>query len=231
MCRQAGRTTAFTTSSSTTARTRIPAGAGGLLVTTVLTPSGSSVTLSGWTKAYDAVSGTNGLRLSAWYRTGTAGGASVTATVTPAARVSMITTAFDGASSSAPVSSAAAVRGLVPPSATVAAGGQRVTAVGVRTAHRARARGSADGNARVVVNGNTRLTQQLSAGQGAVSASPSTRQALAAVAGALSVMPGPAASVPAGALALTPGGTTTATCDGMPLTYAVREPHGGDGDV
>src|SRR6185437_12694949 len=79
---QIGRTGTFAALERATARITVPAGAGSasVLVTTVLTRAGSTVALAGWTKAYDGVSGPDGLRLSAWYRTGTAG--AVTATVT-----------------------------------------------------------------------------------------------------------------------------------------------------
>jgi hypothetical protein len=218
---QVGRTSTLAAPARATARIAAPAGAdsGTVLVTTVLTRAGSTVALAGWTEAYDGVSGPNGLRLSAWYRTGTAG--AVTATVTPAARVSMITTAFDGARSGAPVSSASTSPGRVPPAAVVVHGAQRVTAVGVRGARVSR--GRAHGTGTVVVNGNTRLTQVLSAtGKGATTAS--VHQAAAAVAGTLSVVPRPAAAVPAGALTVAPGGSTTASCDGAPLTYTVTSP-------
>jgi hypothetical protein len=216
---QVGRARTFA-GTGTTGSTALPRASapGNLLVTTVLTPATSTVALDGWTKAYDAASGQDGLRLQAWYRTASASDSSATATVSPAARVSMITAAFAGARAAAPIGSAAAAAGATAPVPSTDADGVRwLSALGVR--------GHLRSGGRVVVNGDTRLAQIVTSSvKDAASPARASRSASAAVAGALSVVPGTPAAVPAGAVSVPVGGTTTADCGGAPATFARVSP-------
>lgn len=221
---QLGRTRTSASASGTTGSTLLPTGvtSGSTLVTTVLSPAASTVTMNGWTKAYDGVSGPDGLRLSAWYRTAGAGEGAPTATVQPAGRMSMITTAFSGTRAGTPVTAASAVKGFVPPVDTSAVpGARRLSAVAVRAAHLPHPRGTA--RTTVVLNGPTRLVQDVRAtrpGSSTRNAAAAHRRGLVAVAGGLTVLPRPPAAVPAGATAVPVGRTTTATCDGTSLDLA-----------
>src|SRR4051794_2230284 len=223
---QAGHTTTAAVRSGAVATAHLPAGsaAGTLLVSTVLTPAAATVTMPGWTKAYDAVSGAGGLRLSAWYRTAAAAEQAPAAAVSPAGRVSMIVTAFAGARATAPVASAAAVPGFTPPTTGSGVdGARRVTAVGLRVRHLPPARPDTAARSQVA-NGSTRLTQTVTAERttaGGAAHAARTHRTGVAVSGALTVLPRPAAAVPAGAIVVPVGGRVAADCQGTALTYAV----------
>ncbi len=197
--------------SAGTASTALPAGTkpGTLLVTTVLTPKGSTVAMPGWTKAYDRA-GRAGLRLSAWHRTATSGDTAANATVTPAGRVSMITTGFAGARDTAPVSTSAAAS---------VKGSQWVGTAAIRSRHRGGHTVVRKGLA-VVVNGNTRLLQAVTDRHKA----SALRSGRVAVAGALAVLPRPAAAVPAGAIALPVDRTTKVDCGSGTLSHKAVSP-------
>lgn len=204
---QVGRMRSATSATAATASSALPAGTtpGTLLVSTVLVLARSTVAMTGWTRAYDRVSGPDGLRLSAWYRTAARGDTAARATVEPAGRVSMITTDFAGAQSALSVASA---------SDPAVKGGRWVTAVGAQVGH-ARAQslggaGSPRASSHVVVNGDTRLIETVTASAPRLG---HVRRG-ATITGALSVLPRPAAAVPAGAIPLRVGGTTTVSCGG-----------------
>ena len=105
---EVGRMLGSTTRKGRTVTAQLPSGArrGQLLITVVQTGAQSTVGMTGWTKAYDTVSGTRGLRLSAWYRIATAGDSAPVVTIAPAARASVITAAFADADPTTPVVSA-----------------------------------------------------------------------------------------------------------------------------
>src|SRR4051794_7187964 len=112
-----GRMQADVARQSATGRTGLPEGTteGTLLVATVQTGSSSTVSMNGWTKAYDTVSGSGGVRLSAWYRYAARDERGATAAVTPAGNVSMITSVFTGTDRTAPIGSSASAPGLSTP--------------------------------------------------------------------------------------------------------------------
>src|SRR4051812_422321 len=197
--------------SAGTASTTLPAGTspGTLLVTTVLTPAGSTVAMPGWVKAYDKA-GAAGLRLSAWYRTASSGETSPRATVTPAARVSMITTGFAGARDTTPV--------VTSPGASVK-GSRSVSAFALRSRHSGRHTVVRKGAA-VVVNGDTRLVQIVTDRAKAASA----RAGRAAVTGALSVLPRTPGAIPADAIALPVGGSMRVDCGSGTLSSTSVSP-------
>jgi len=65
--RTVGAAETSTSPGAATVTTRTPqAGAGSILVATVATPASSQVTMAGWTKAFDAVSDSRGVRLTGW---------------------------------------------------------------------------------------------------------------------------------------------------------------------
>ncbi|HVN12368.1 MAG TPA: hypothetical protein VMT69_09750, partial [Kineosporiaceae bacterium] len=212
-----GRDTVTAVRSGAVARTGLPAGTarGTLLVTMVQSPATSAVSVPGWTRAYDQVSGPRGVRLSTWYRVATGGETEARADVTPAARASMLTTALAGARASAPVAFAAAAGGLRAPSAAAAVdGGRWLLGLGAEAAGvRARIDGPGASPARVVRNGDTRTAQAMAATpRGVVPATTWTARGVRqAVSGLLVVAPRPPAAVPSGSVAVVAGRTADAT--------------------
>src|SRR4051794_12972679 len=156
---QVGALRSSTTRYPDAVTTQLPSGAaaGQLLVAVVQTSALSAVEMSGWTKAYDTVSGDRGVRLSAWYRTATANDHEAVAAISPASRASIIASAFADARTEAPLGSAGAAAGLTaPPAATAADGAVWVSNAGIqgwgaRLQPPAGTRGG-----RVVTNGATR---------------------------------------------------------------------------
>jgi hypothetical protein len=222
--RQVGRMRRSITRSRSTVTTRLPAGAakGQLLVSVVQTSAGSIVAMTGWTKAYDAVSGQPGVRLSAWYRIAAEEEGAAVASIAPASRATMITTAVADARPTAPLGSAGAAAGLTAPEPPAAGEGALwVSNAGIqgRRAHLGPPAGSQA--AQILTNGDMRTGEALVASSASATA-PRTWTASrvrAAVSGLLSVVPAPAATVPAAAIPVPVGATMPVSCDGRRLDY------------
>jgi hypothetical protein len=226
---EVGRMRGSTTRNGESVTTRLPSRTAGgqLLVSVVQTTARSTVTMTGWTKAYDTVSGPQGVRLSAWYRIAPAGERAAVATVAPASRASMITTAFADARATAPLGSAGAVAGLIAPQApAVSEGAVWLSSAGI-AGRRARLRPPTGSHAaRVLTNRHMRTGEAIltaSAGGTAPTAWTASR-VRAAVSGLLSVVPAPPAAVPAGAIPVSVGTTMPVDCDGRSLDYTRVSP-------
>jgi len=224
-----GRTRTDSRTNSATARTALPAGTteGTLLVSTLQTPAATTVSMPGWTKAYDAVSGPNGLRLSAWYRVAARDDSAATARISPASRTSMITAAFDGADARTPIGFAGAGTGLTAPTPPPGVdGAQWLSGLGVLGRRAQVDQPTGVPNVRTLVNGDMRTAQALLASQPAVvpSMTWSARRIRSAVTGLLSVVPGSAASVPSGAVPLAAGEKKQVTCAAPRLEYVLVSP-------
>ena len=205
------------------ARTALPAGttSGTLLISSVHTSASSTVSMNGWTKAYDSVSSTRGLRLATWWRVAVPGEAAPVATLSAPARVSMMTLAFTGIDPQAPLRSAATATGLTAPAGPGVDGGIWLHSLG---AQGRRVRVTPPDGARgvgILTNGNMKTAQAVSTSESGVTP-PSTwgsRRVRAAVAGLLSVGPAPKATIPPGAIAVAAGERMDVSCAPLALEY------------
>lgn len=120
-----GASSTFTSSKTTMARTSIPTGTGSgdVLVSLINTTAATTVTCpAGWTLAYSAANGSSTQLVSC---IDVVGGSTpvAKATLSPAAPVAMITTAFSGISPTSPIDGAGAVKGDLPPNITTSGTG------------------------------------------------------------------------------------------------------------
>jgi hypothetical protein len=221
--RRVGTAQTFFAAEAGTARTTLPAGttAGTLLVSSVQTSASSTVSMNGWTKAYDSVSSTRGLRLATWWRVAVPGEARPVATLSAPARVSMMTLAFTGIDPQAPLLSAATATGLTAPAGPGVDGGIWLHSLGAQGRGLRVTPPEGATGVGVLTNGNMKTAQAVSASESGVTP-PSTwglKRVRAAVAGLLSVGPAPKATIPPGAIAVAAGERMDVSCAPLALEY------------
>jgi hypothetical protein len=221
--RRVGAAQTFVAAEAGTARTTLPAGttAGTLLISSVQTSASSTVSMNGWTKAYDSVSSTRGLRLATWWRVAVPGEARPVATLSAPARVSMMTLAFTGVDPQAPLRSAATATGLTAPAGPGVDGGIWLHSLGAQGRRPRVTPPEGATGVGVLANGNMRAAQAVSTSESGVTP-PSTwggRRVRAAVAGLLSVGPAPKAAIPPGAIAVAAGERMDISCAPLALEY------------
>ena len=223
--RRVGAAQTFVAAEARTARTALPAGtaAGTLLISSVQTSASSTVSMKGWTKAYDFVSATRGLRLATWWRVAVPDEAAPVATLSAPVRVSMMTLAFTGIDPQAPLRSTGTGAGLTAPAGRGVDGGMWLHSLGAQ-GPRVRVT-PPDGATSVgtLANGYNMTAQAVSASESGATP-PSTwsaRRVRAAVAGLLGLGPAPKAAVPPGATAVAAGANMNVSCGSLALEYEV----------
>jgi hypothetical protein len=221
--RRVGTAQTFVAAEAGTARTTLPAGttAGTLLISSVQTSASSTVSMNGWTKAYDSVSSTRGLRLATWWRVAVPGEARPVATLSAPARVSMMTLAFTGVDPQAPLRSAATATGLTAPAGPGVDGGIWLHSLGAQGRRPRVTPPEGATGVGVLTNGNMKTAQAVGTSESGVTP-PSTwggRRVRAAVAGLLSVGPAPKATIPPGAIAVAAGERMDVSCAPLDLEY------------
>ena len=199
--RRVGTAQTFVAAEAGTARTTLPAGttAGTLLISSVQTSASSTVSMNGWTKAYDSVSSTRGLRLTTWWRVAAPGEARPVATLSAPARVSMMTLAFTGFDPQAPLRSAATATGLTAPAGPGVDGGIWLHSLGAQGQRPRVTPPEGATGLGVLTNGNMKTAQAVSTSESGVTP-PSTwsgRRVRAAVAGLLAIRASPQGHHPA----------------------------------
>ncbi|MGH8824577.1 MAG: GH12 family glycosyl hydrolase domain-containing protein [Jiangellaceae bacterium] len=220
--RRMGAAQTFVAAETGKASTALPAGttSGTLLISSVHTSASSTVSMKGWTKAYDSVNSTRGLRLATWWRVAVPGEAAPVATLSAPARVSMMTLAFTGIDPQAPLLSAATATGLTAPAGPGVDGGVWLHSLGAQRRPRVTPPDGATGVG-TLTNGNMKTAQAVSTSESGVTP-PSTwsgRRVRAAVAGLLSVGPAPEATIPPGATAVAAGERMDVSCAPLALEY------------
>ena len=221
--RRVGTAQTFFAAEAGTARTTLPAGttAGTLLISSVQTSASSTVSMNGWTKAYDSVNSTRGLRLATWWRVAVPGEARPVATLSAPARVSMMTLAFTGIDPQAPLRSAATATGLTAPAGTGVDGGMWLHSLGAQGQKLRVTPPDGATGVGVLTNGNMKTAQAVSTAQSGITP-PSTwsaKRVRAAVAGLLSLGPAPKATIPPGAIAVAAGEHMDVSCAPLALEY------------
>ena len=218
-----GTAQTFFAAEAGTARTTLPAGttAGTLLISSVQTSASSTVSMTGWTKAYDSVNSTRGLRLTAWWRVAAPGEARPVATLSAPARVSMMTLAFTGFDPQAPLRSAATATGLTAPAGPGVDSGLWLHSLGAQGQRPRVIPPEGATSVGILTNGNMKTAQAISTSQSGVTP-PSTwsgKRVRAAVAGLLSIGPAPKATIPPGATAVAAGERVDVSCAPLALEY------------
>ena len=171
--------------------------------------------MNGWTKAYESVSSTRGLRLATWWRIAVAGEARPVATLSAPARVSMMTLAFTGIDPRAPLRSAATATGLTAPAGPGVDGGIWLHSLGAEGRRLRVTPPDGATSVGVLTNGNMTTAQAISASESGATP-PSTwsaRHVRAAVGGLLGIGPDFPAIVPAGQLMWPPVRAWTSPAD------------------
>jgi Glycosyl hydrolase family 12 len=219
--RQLGDAQRFVSSKARTARTALPAGTaeGTLLISTIQTSASSTVSMKGWTKAYDSVSTTRGVRLATWWRIAVPGEAAPVATLSARDRVSMMTLAFTGIDPLTPLRSAATGVGLTASTGPGVDGGIWLHSLAAQ-GRRPRVTPPDDATGvGILTNGNMRTAQAVSASESGVAPAStwSAKRVRAAVAGLLGIGPGFPAIVPAGATPVAAGTSMHVSCAPLAL--------------
>ena len=218
-----GTAQTFVAAEAGTARTTLPAGttAGTLLISSVQTSASSTVSMNGWTKAYDSVNSTRGLRLTAWWRVAAPGEARPVATLSAPARVSMMTLAFTGFDPQAPLRSAATATGLTAPAGPGVDSGLWLHSLGAQGQRPRVIPPDGATSLGVLTNGNMKTAQAISTSQSGITPEStwSAKRARAAVAGLLAIGPAPKATIPPGATAVAAGEHLDVSCAPLALEY------------
>ena len=223
--RQVGAAQTFIATKARTARTALPTGTttGTLLVASVHTSASSTVSMTGWTKAYDFVSASEGLRLTAMWRVTVPGEPAPVATLSAAARVSMMTLAFTGIEPQAPPRLEAAGAGLTAPSADAGVdGGIWLHSLGAQGRRLQVTPPDGATSVGTLANGQHMTTAQAAITSESGVTPPSTWSATrvrAAIAGLLAIEPALPAVVPTGATAVAAGASMNVSCGGLALEY------------
>jgi hypothetical protein len=221
--RRVGTAQTFFAAEAGTARTTLPAGAtaGTLLIASVQTSASSMVSMAGWTKAYDSVDSTRGLRLAAWWRVAAAGEARPVATLSAPARVSMMTLAFTGVDPQAPLRSAATATGLTAPAGPGVDGGIWLHSLGAQGRGPRVTPPEGATSLGVLANGNMKTAQAVSTSESGLTPASTWggKRVRAAVAGLLSIGPAPQATIPPDATAVAAGERLDVSCAPLALDY------------
>jgi hypothetical protein len=218
-----GTAQTFVAAEAGTARTTLPAGttAGTLLISSVQTSASSTVSMTGWTKAYDSVNSTRGLRLTAWWRVAAPGEARPVATLSAPARVSMMTLAFTGFDPQAPLRSAATATGLTAPAGPGVDSGIWLHSLGAQGQRPRVTPPDGATSLGTLTNGNMKTAQAISTSESGVTPEStwSAKRVRAAVAGLLAIGPAPKATIPPGATAVAAGEHLDVSCAPLALEY------------
>ena len=223
--RRIGSLQTFVSAEARTARTALPGGtaAGTLLISSVHTAASSTVSMEGWTKAYDTVSSTRGLRLTTWWRLAVSGEAAPVATLSAAGKVSMTTLVFTGIDPQEPLRWAAARTGFTAPSASEGVDGELwLQSLGLQGPRSRITPPDGATSLGMLTNGyNMKTAQAATTSETGVTPSTtwSAKRGRAAVAGLLAVAPAPPAIVPAGATAVAADTSVNVSCRSLTLEY------------